>query len=378
MAKESIAIQHVLYAGLGGHGSVFFSMEAADAAHTFNFHALFNGVEEIRQEYVQKCTFRHIPFQFVKKMPGKHLRFYRQIYKAIQKVKPDIIFLHGSMAIPAALLTKLIHRGGVKIIIRETQALHIKTVADKLAFKIGMLLADQIVFLSEAYRLDVMQNFGKLYRPAKVSVIPNGIDLDVFTPASVVPPNDITILGMQSRLVAIKDHEHLIKAMAILKTTSPDRKYQLYIAGDGEYRNTLEKIVAGNNVGDCVTFTGMLNEDELPAFLQSLHIYIHASLGETMSTAIMQAMGCGLPIIASDVDGINNMISHGTNGLLVQVKNAEAMAEMIESVGKDESKKMLLARQARDFALTNFSNKRMFENYKAVFFKMLNASKGLS
>ncbi|MBK8495622.1 MAG: glycosyltransferase family 4 protein [Chitinophagaceae bacterium] len=57
------------------------------------------------------------------------------------------------------------------------------------------------------------------------------------------------------------------------------------------------------------------------AFLQSLDIYVHASLGETMSTAIMQAMACKLPIVASDVNGINNMIIHGKTGILVPTHN---------------------------------------------------------
>lgn len=63
-----------------------------------------------------------------------------------------------------------------------------------------------------------------------------------------------------------------------------------------------------------------LMKENLVQFLQSLHLYVHASLGETMSTAVMQAMGCGLPIIASDVNGINNMIDNGRTGILVRQK----------------------------------------------------------
>ena len=85
-------ILHLLYSGLGGHGNVFFSLLLADKKKEFNYEAVFNGVEDIRQEYVERCKEMHIPYAFIKKQPGKHFSFYYKLFKAIKKVKPEVIF----------------------------------------------------------------------------------------------------------------------------------------------------------------------------------------------------------------------------------------------------------------------------------------------
>jgi len=359
-------VLHVLYSGLGGHGSVFFSMVNADLDRFFKYEAVFNGIEDIREEYVQRCTAKNIPYTFIKKQPGKHLIFFFRLFQAMRKAKPDIIFLHGSMAVSSAFAASFFF-GKQKIFIRETQALHLKTGLEKMTFKMGMLLADRVVFLSHEYQQEVKKNLGAFYRPKKISVIPNGIDLSFFFPQLNKTQSDNVVLGMQSRLVAIKDHITLFNALAIIKNKLPNRYFQLFIAGDGDYRLYLEQMVDKSGLRKYITFLGVLNEDKLPQFLQSLDIYIHASFGETMSTAIMQAMACGLPIIASDVDGINNMVEHKQTGILVPVKNEQAMADAIIELSENTVLQKQLSQQALLYARDHFSNRRMFERYKSIF-----------
>ena len=141
----------------------------------------------------------------------------------------------------------------------------------------------------------------------------------------------------------------------------------LQIAGDGAYKETLLKHAATLNITNRVSFTGMLEEKALVVFLQQTTIYIHASLGETMSTAIMQAMACGKAIIASDVPGINNMIEHNVTGILVPPKNAAALAAAITALINNPVLGNQLAANAFNFAAANYSGKKMLNNYKAIF-----------
>lgn len=277
-----------------------------------------------------------------------------------------MFFLHGSMSVAAAFIAKLGIGKNFKIVIRETQAMHLKSRPEQLAFKAGMKLADRIVFLSHEYAVEIEKSLGSSFRKNKIAVIPNGIDLSLFSPVPAKASNRIS-LGMQSRLVSIKDHLTLLKALDILRNGKALPDFHLYIAGDGSYRHTLEDAVNKSGLNDKVTFTGMLNEAELPSFLQSLDIYIHASLGETMSTAIMQSMACGLPIIASDVQGINNMITDMHNGILVPAKDEDAIANAIIRLVSDDVLKRKLSENALAYATTHFSNKRMFEEYKKIF-----------
>lgn len=351
---------------MGGHGNVFFSMVNADTTGTFEYEALFNGIEDIRTEYIERCSRQGIPWNFVKKKPGLDIGFYRNLVAAIKKSDADIIFLHGSTQVLWAKLAMVSGKHKRLLIVRETQANLLKTTQDWVWLKAAMLLADKIVFLSEAYKQEIKKKLPYLYKESKIELIPNGIDLEKFKPVFKMSKEKI-VLGMQSRLVKIKDHITLLQAFALVTGQNSNTEYRLKIAGDGEYRTTLEEYAEKLNIAQKVEFTGMLNEDDLVDFIQSLDIYIHASLGETMSTAIMQAMACGLPIIASDVDGINNMIQENVTGLLVPVKNREKLAAAIDKIVSDNSFADKLSKNALNFAAANYSNLTMYNCYGKIF-----------
>jgi len=360
-------ILHVLYSGLGGHGNVFFSMVDADINGEFTFEALFNGIEEVKEEYIERCTAKNIRWHFIKKKPGLDIGHYIKLYRQIKKTRPQVIFLHGGAAAFPAKLAKITGTGIQKIIVRETQANHLKTGIDWVYLATAMLVADKMVYLSEAYRQQVKTKLTWLFREKRSVVIPNGINL--LTYGKATKPHDATriVLGMQSRLIAIKDHLTLLEAFALLLKKERPVTLQLLIAGDGAYKETLQAHAAALQITQHVIFTGMLEEKELVSFLQQLDIYIHASLGETMSTAIMQAMACGLPIIASDVPGINNMITHQENGLLVPAKNAPLLCEAMMHLIDNPGNAAVLAKNAVTFAKKNYSNTTMLERYTLIF-----------
>jgi glycosyltransferase involved in cell wall biosynthesis len=359
-------ILHVLYSGLGGHGNVFFSMVNADLKKEFEYEALFNGIEDIREEYIERCCKNNISFSFIKKKAGRHLFFFYKIFKAVKKSDAHIIFIHGGVQLPPVWLAKITSFKKRSIIVRETQAIHLKSPREKLALEIAMKLADKVVFLSENYRLQTHQYLGKKYNDSIVCVIPNGIDLNTFCPLKN-KSDGIVKLGMQSRIVSIKDHDTLIKAFALLQKKYPLQTFKLYIAGDGEGRPKLENKVLAAKLEGSIIFEGILAEKDLPAFLQKLDVYIHASFGETMSTSIMQAMACGKAIVASDVDGINNMIIDGVTGLLVKVKDSEHMANAIASLVFNNTLKSKLENAALETAKAKFNNSQMFLKYKNIF-----------
>jgi glycosyltransferase involved in cell wall biosynthesis len=191
------------------------------------------------------------------------------------------------------------------------------------------------------------------------------VDLEVYKPADK-PEHACINIGMQSRLSETKDHTTLIDAFdRVIKSIKGPVK--LYIAGEGVCRPLLEKQVHDLNIGHSVEFTGMLEETALPLFINSLDIYVHATLGETMSTAIMQVMACRLPIIASDVLGVNNMIKHNQNGLLVPAKNAEALRAAVLQLISDPHLAEELAENAFTFATNNYNNKKMLQRYNEIF-----------
>lgn len=358
-------ILHALYSGLGGHGNVFFSMVKGDVNKQTDFEALFYGIEDVRKEYTEECAKNNIKFFFAKKRSRFDMSYYKLIGHYIKKSEPDIVFLHGSAYILPAKIACLFSKKKYKIIIRETQANHLKTKLQWITLSISMLLADKIVCLTDEFNEQISKKIKLIYKKKKVIVISNGIDLELYKPKEKNADGVEFYIGMQSRIVNIKDHITLLKAFAIVKKSSTfsGKIIKLKIAGEGELKNQLVKLSNELAINNDVIFTGMLNEQELIDFLHSLDLYIHASLGETMSTAIMQAMACGLPIIASDVNGINNMLTTTVTGILVPPKNELLLADSIINCINNPAQRQFLSQNAYEFAVNNFSNQTMFKKY---------------
>ncbi|MEO5889797.1 MAG: glycosyltransferase family 4 protein [Ferruginibacter sp.] len=359
-------ILHLLYSGLGGTGNVFFSMIKADENSLFEYEAIFAGVEDIRQEYIMKSNLFGFSWKYIRKKRGWDTRFSRSMVSSITTSPSSIILLHGSRFILLAKIAAIFSKNKKKILAIETQSNHLKTKKEWVWLILTLLLADHIVFLTEQFKHEVGRKFPLLYRTQNCSVINNGIDLALFTPA-IRPRTEVILLGMQSRIVTIKDHATLLKAFALLQTAHPELTLELMIAGEGDNLPAMKELAEELKISAQVQFTGLLDEPQLVGFLQSLDIYIHASLGETMSTAIMQAMACKLPVIASDVPGISNMITNKVTGILVPVQNTKALAHAIYSLITDAQKAGLIKEAAFNFAQSYYSNTTMFAKYKAVF-----------
>ena len=358
-------IIHVLYSGLGGHGQVFFTLAEADKAKEFSSIACFCGVEPVLKEYAQRCDRNSIEWYYFLKKKGFDLSIYSRLFQIFNKKRPNIIFLHGASFILPALLKKIMSPS-TRIITRDTQAHHLKGKMEWIWLAIAAIFSKRIVFLTGESKAIAERRLGFLFQKKKFVVIPNGIDTAIYYPEHK-ENNQGIIIGMQSRLQSIKDHPTLIRAFKLLKEKFPSENLKLKIAGEGETRNALESLSASLGLTDDIEFTGLLTQEQLLAFTRRLDIYVHASFGETMSNSIMQAMSCGLPVIASDVWGINNMITHGKNGLLYESQNVTELADYIEELIIKKDKRRFLSENARQFAEENYSSNVMFVRYRECF-----------
>lgn len=358
-------VLHILYSGLGGHGSVFFSLVKADYKHNFDQEAIFCGVESVREEYIKKCSYYNVTNYSLRKKPGFHPALYFQLYRLLVKRNPDIIFLHGTSFILPAFLYKLAHKNK-RIIVRETQAHHLKTRTEWIWLRLAVRFSDTIVFLSAASRDDLFKKYSSGLLKRKSVIIPNGLDTSYYKPVEKNTSGKL-VIGMQSRLQPIKDHPALLKAFALLVKRFPDTAIELRIAGDGETAESLKKLALDLGIAHKTEFCGMLEESDLLLFMHTLDIYVHATFGETMSNSIMQAMACGLPIIASDVWGVNNMVKNNETGVLYESENVEDLTEKLSLFVSDKDLRLRFAISAREQAAHEYSLDAFFKNYARLF-----------
>jgi len=169
---------------------------------------------------------------------------------------------------------------------------------------------------------------------------------------------------MQSRLQPNKDHLTLIRAFAQICRCFPEKQFHLNIAGNGSTYIKITTLINQLGLSKRITLYGTLGKFELLNFLNNLDIYVHCTHGETMSNSIMQALSCGLPVIASNVLGVNNMITE-ESGILYRPSDSEDLTNKILYLVENPDIIEKLKIRARVHAINNYSissTKLIYEN----------------
>lgn len=356
-------VVQVLYSGLGGHGSVAFSLiAAARPEQAWLGRLVFVGIEPVIGEYEDVCRTQSIGHEYVQTIRGRAWQSWPALYRALRNAQPDAIILHSvKMILPCALYAVRHH---VPLIAVEHQASSLKLRREWWVSRLALGLADVVVALTPDYREQLKARFGSRRIDSKVHVIANGIDTDAYSPIGAGSSNgQPVIIGMASRITGIKRHDLLIDAMAVLRNQGGRIDWRLSLAGDGDTLAALRAKVSELQLDDIVAFPGYLGENELKQWFNTLDIYAHASEGETLSTSILQALAMGLPIVGSDVAGISNLLAEGNRAGLVVAQTPEAFANAFRRIADEPGLADDMRRRARHLAVNKYSQARMFRSY---------------
>ena len=210
----------------------------------------------------------------------------------------------------------------------------------------------------------------------KIRLICNGVDIERFRPGqheqhdTVLPRGfadpDSIVIGSVGRLEPVKDQLTLVRAFAELCQRRPqDARLRLVLIGDGSMRQELESLVAQTGIQKQVWLAGSV--DNVPQLLQSMDVFVLPSLAEGISNTILEAMACGLPVVATRVGGNEELVVEGETGYLVLREDPGAMAEALQHYIEDETLRVAHGAAARRRAETNFSIHGMVNRYLEVY-----------
>lgn len=358
-------ITHILFSGLGGHSSVVFSCIKADLEHEFKHSLIFYGIESILQSHIDNSEELKIPYLNIKKRKGLDLVSWWRVFQELRRKKPEVILLHSiSLIIPTWIYAKVYRK---KIIGIEHTSIVVKRRVENISSYIAGILSDKVVLLSRESKRDYLKNY-KLNIGHKLRIIPNGIETAIFNKIHQNQERDYIHLTMISRFSIQKDHKTLIMAMKQVDGA------KLTIAGNGATWNEINEFIRKNELEDKVDLCGLLNEKQIIELFRNTDIYVHASFGETLPTSILQAMSCELPVIGSNIAGINNLIEHKKSGLLYENKNVSQLAQKINYLIEHKEIRDSMGQNARKKIEKNYSNLRMFDQYKRLIASTLKKS----
>ena len=182
----------------------------------------------------------------------------------------------------------------------------------------------------------------------RLLVIPNGADVNRFTPRRNYGSSDTFTILFVGRLTSQKGADTLIQAIKSLVRLSPSTKFSLKIVGDGAMRKSLVKLSQDMGVSDKVSFTGWCDRSALPALYAGADAFVLPSRDEGMPNALMEAMSCGLPVIATRVPGNTDLIEDGRNGILVEQDDSDAICHHLALFARDAALRQKLGIAARE------------------------------
>jgi glycosyltransferase involved in cell wall biosynthesis len=194
--------------------------------------------------------------------------------------------------------------------------------------------------------------------PSINRIIHNGIDLAKFRPRQDNAPHPLTIIQV-GRFYREKSHHTTLRAFALLTHTIPDA--QLLLIGDGPLRSELEIEAARLGIQTAVTFMGI--REDIPHQLSNADLFWMPSEREGSPLACLEAMAAGLPVIASAVGGLSELIEPGINGCLIRPGNAEELAETTIDLFRNPRKRRRLSDNALTTVHRSFSIEATADHY---------------
>lgn len=190
--------------------------------------------------------------------------------------------------------------------------------------------------------------------PPVVRVVPMGVDLaERFVPDPGSPRGARELLFV-GRLVPKKGLRHLLDAMPAILAEYPD--VTLTIAGFGPEQPSLEAQAARLRVQDSITFAGATPQRELPAMYRRASVFVapfirdESGNQEGLPVALMEAVGCGCPVVVGDVAGVRDLLGHAAGDVIVRAEDTLALSSAVIAVLREPAKAMKQARELRETA----------------------------
>jgi len=298
-------------------------------------------------------------------------RFDMNAYRQLRGLLHDFDILHthynfvGSMSRLASIGT------GTKIVNTEHtdhfRLSHLQNAVNAVTYP----TIDTMVFNSESTDKSLRRYERPLLYRTDCTMVHNGIDFTRIAagqerddlPQLPAGPKVVTA----ARLVKVKNLETLVWAMKSVLDEVPNA--QLIIIGDGPKRQGLVELSESLGIDDKVTFLGYLEREQVYGTITKCDLFTVPSLYEGFCNAAVEAMACGLPVVASDIPVLNEVVGEG--GKFANPSDHDKFAEIISDLLADVEKRTTISNIAKDRASSQFAIEKSAQHYYNIYDKLL-------
>lgn len=216
-------------------------------------------------------------------------------------------------------------------------------------------------------------------RPNQYITIRSGMNVQAFLEARPDPElrarlgigDGDLVVGKVARLFRLKGHQYLFDAIPRILREIPNVKFLL--VGDGPYRERFERMA-----GPQVVFAGLVPPGEIPRYIALMDVLVHLSLREGLPRTLPQALACGKPVVAFDVDGAREVCRDGETGFLIPAEDTDRLAEAVIRLLRDPVLAHRMGATGRKLVATEFDEERMVEQLDALYRRLARTCIGFS
>ncbi len=326
-------------------------------------------------EFSERIRRDDVGFVALNKRPGHGFRLFPKLFRLFRDMQPAVVHTRNLAALEASVPAWL---AGVPVRVHGEHGRDMGDL-DGTSRKYQRIRRLYRPFIGHYVALskDLEQYLGRDVgvESARIAQIYNGVDTARFSPA----PNgrariegcpftdeDLWLVGTVGRLQQVKDQVTLAEAFVrAIKRGPAKAQMRLVMIGDGPLLTRVEKVLDQAGMRELAWLPGA--RDDVPEILRGLDCFALPSLAEGISNTILEAMACGLPVVATRVGGNPELIEDGMTGRLVPQANAEAMAGALFHYYDDPVLARRHGRAGRQLVLQRFSLDRMVSDYLSLY-----------
>ncbi|MEO0070440.1 MAG: glycosyltransferase family 4 protein [candidate division WOR-3 bacterium] len=298
--------------------------------------------------------------------PWRDLLAFNTVFWAIKRFKPDIVHAHSTKAGVFARIAGRLN--GVRRIVFTAHGWIFtegtpagRKIIGRIMERAAAPFCDKVICVSEQDRNLALKH--KIVPEHKVVTIYNGIEVQDYINKSPNPDHfHIVFVG---RLHRPKDPFTLLRALSLIKKEK-NCPLRLTIIGDGELRKEAEEFVLSHNLSE-VRLLGSLPHEEVMKILKAADTLVLTSNYEGFPIVLLEAMSLGLPVIATRIGGVPELVEDGVNGFLVGRQDVQGVATALVKLAKDEDLRLRMGREGWRKVKERFSLHRMLEDVERVY-----------
>jgi glycosyltransferase involved in cell wall biosynthesis len=288
----------------------------------------------------------------------------RWLARRLVQFEPDIVHAHLFHA--SVLVASIRRPGNARLLLSHQHGDHLMVTRARLREQIDRAAGrrfDHVVGCSQSVEDYLLYRYG--YPPARVSHVHNGWSGDPEPRSADLTGHDLICVA---RLRAQKNHRVLIDALVHVRKEIPD--VRLLLVGDGEQRTAIEEQIRRCGLADCVELLGSV--DNVWPLLARAHVFVLPSAYEPLGISVLEAMAAGLPVVASAVGGLREIVEDAVTGRLVPPGDANALSLALIELLRDRETASEMGRRGRE-AAEHYRVQRTLDRYRLHYDRLLAA-----